>query len=43
MLAWSLHILTAAPEERDGTDLTLLFMYYLSMLPGPGKRIGQTG
>ncbi len=28
MLAWSLHILTAAPEERDGTDITKLFMYF---------------
>ncbi len=42
MLAWSHHILTAAPEERDGTDITPLFMYYLSMLPGPGKKIRQT-
>ncbi len=43
MLAWSPHILTAAPEERDGTEITLLFMYCLSLLPSPGKKIGQTG
>ncbi len=31
MLGWSLHILTAAPEERDGTDLTQFLCSFLTV------------